>query len=148
MLVGPGKLPACPCVKTALCRHSIWLLKNIHIHCLLRSFSGRDIKASSKQRGAYFFASYLNTVSLLNLTSEIVDRLFNAYQTDLPRKVDFEDEAERWEIGWALSNDKPETTRHYSCNKPWLIPGSIQHHLYLTDNPGVIDNNREICQCN
>ena len=28
-------------------------------------------------------------VSSLNLTLEIVDRLFNAYQTDLPRKVDF-----------------------------------------------------------
>ena len=64
--------------------------------------------------------SYLSPVGLLNLnvTPEIVYRLFNVYQTDLPRKVDFEDEAERWEIGWALSNDKPETTRHYSCNKP------------------------------
>jgi hypothetical protein len=28
------------------------LLENIHISCLLGSFSGRDIKASSKQRGA------------------------------------------------------------------------------------------------
>jgi hypothetical protein len=24
----------------------------------------------------------------------------------------------------------------------------IQHHKYLTDNSGVIDNKREICQCN
>jgi len=34
-------------------------------------------------------ASYLNPASRLNITHEIVDRLFNAYQTDLPRKVDF-----------------------------------------------------------
>ena len=37
---------------------------------------------------------YLNPASLLNLTSEIGDRLFNAYQTDLPRKVDFVDGTE------------------------------------------------------
>jgi hypothetical protein len=36
----------------------------------------------------FFFASYLNPASL-NLTPEIVDRLFNAYQTELPKKVDF-----------------------------------------------------------
>ena len=36
----------------------------------------------------FFFASYLNPASL-NLTPEILDRLFNAYQTELPKKVDF-----------------------------------------------------------
>jgi len=45
-----------------------------------------------------FLASYLNPSSLLNLTPEILDRLFNAYQTDLPRKVDFVDGFERWKI--------------------------------------------------
>ena len=45
-----------------------------------------------------FLASYLNPASLLNLTPEIVDRLFNAYQTDLPRKVDFVDAFEHWKI--------------------------------------------------
>ena len=65
--------------------------------CLLGSFSERDFKASSKQRGAFFAASYLNPASsLLNLTPEIVDRLFN--KTDLPRKVGFVDEAECWKI--------------------------------------------------
>jgi hypothetical protein len=54
------------------------------------------------------FASYLNPASLLNLTHEIVDRLFNAYQRDLPRKVDFVDGVERWKIRWALVDDKPE----------------------------------------
>jgi hypothetical protein len=34
--------------------------------------------------------------------------LFNAYQTDLPRKVDFVDEVESWKIRWALVDDKPE----------------------------------------
>ena len=63
-------------------------------------------------------ASYLNPASLLNLTPEIVDRLFNAYQTDLLRKVDFVDEVGRWKIRWALVDDKPETTRHSTCNKP------------------------------
>jgi len=42
-----------------------------------------------------FFASYLNPANLLNLTLETVDSLFNAYQTDLPSKVDLEDEIER-----------------------------------------------------
>jgi hypothetical protein len=45
-----------------------------------------------------FLASYLNPASLLNLTPEIVDRLFNAYQTDLPRKVDFVDAFEHMSI--------------------------------------------------
>ena len=35
--------------------------------------------------------------------------MFNAYQTDLPRKVHFVDEVERWKIRWALVDDKPET---------------------------------------
>ena len=34
--------------------------------------------------------------------------MFNAYQTDLPRKVDFVDEVESWKIRWALVDDKPE----------------------------------------
>ena len=41
---------------------------------------------------AFFFTSYLNLANLLNLTPEIIDRLFNAYQTDLPWKVDVVDE--------------------------------------------------------
>ena len=46
-----------------------------------------------------FLASYLNPASLLNLTPEIVDRLFNAlYQTDLQREVDFVGVFERWKI--------------------------------------------------
>ena len=55
-----------------------------------------------------FWACYLNPASLLNLTHEIVDRLFNAYQRDLPRKVDFVDEVECWKIRWVLVDDKPE----------------------------------------
>jgi hypothetical protein len=47
----------------------------------LGSFSGKVIKASSKQRGTFFFrgrgASYLSPASLLSITPEIVDRLFN-----------------------------------------------------------------------
>ena len=63
--------------------------------------------------------SYLNPANLLNLTPEIIDRLVNAYQRDLPRKVDFVDEVERWKIRWALVDDKPEYTRHsIQCNKP------------------------------
>ena len=45
-----------------------------------------------------FLASYLNPANLLNLKHEIVDRLFNAYQTDLQREVDFVDGFERWKI--------------------------------------------------
>ena len=37
----------------------------------------------------FFFASYLSPTSLINITP---GRLFNAYQRDLPRKVDFVDE--------------------------------------------------------
>jgi len=51
---------------------------------------------------------FLSPASPLDLTPEIVDRLFNAYQTGLPRKVDFVDEAERWKIRWALVDDKSE----------------------------------------
>jgi hypothetical protein len=80
----------------------------IYIPCLIGSFSGRNIKGSSKQRATFLFASHLNTASLLNLTHEIVDRLFNAYQRDLPRKVDFVDGVERWKIRCALVDDKPE----------------------------------------
>jgi hypothetical protein len=34
--------------------------------------------------------------------------LFNAYQTDLPRRVDFVDEVERWKFRWNVVNDRPE----------------------------------------
>jgi len=34
--------------------------------------------------------------------------LFDAYQTDLPRKVDFVDEVKHWEIRWTLVDDNPE----------------------------------------
>ena len=67
---------------------NVQILENIPIPCLHGSFSGRDIKASSKQRGV-FLSSYLNPPNLLNVTPEIVDRLLNAYQRDLPRKVEY-----------------------------------------------------------
>ena len=52
---------------------------------------------------------YNNPASLQkNITPEIVDRLFNTYQRDLPRKVDYMDEVERWIIRWALVDEKPE----------------------------------------
>jgi len=54
------------------------------------------------------FSSYLNPANRLNITPEIVDRLFNADQRDLPRKVDFVNEVERWKIRFALVDDKPE----------------------------------------
>jgi hypothetical protein len=47
----------------------------------------------------------------------IIDRLFNAHQTDLPRKVVVVDEVGCWKIRWALVDDKPETTPHSTCNK-------------------------------
>jgi hypothetical protein len=49
-----------------------------------------------------FLSSYLSPANLLNLPPEIDDRLFNAYPRDLPRKIDFVDEVERWKIRWAL----------------------------------------------
>ena len=66
----------------------------------------------------FFFPSYLDPASLLSITPEIVDKLFNAYQTELSRKGYFVDEIKRWKIRWALVDDKPETTRHSTCNKP------------------------------
>ena len=68
---------------------NVQILENIPIPCLHGSFSGRDIKASSKQRGALSLTSYLNLARLLKLTPEIIDRLLNAYQRDLPRKVEY-----------------------------------------------------------
>jgi hypothetical protein len=118
------------------------LLENIPIPCLHGPFSGRDIKASSKQWWE-FLAPYLNPANLLNLQPEIVDWLLNAYPTDLPRTIYSVDEIERW----ALEDIKPKRlldTLH--ATNPWLIPGYIQHHLYFTDNAGVIDKKPEIFQ--
>jgi hypothetical protein len=61
-------------------------------------------------------ASYNNPASLLNLTPEIVDRRFNAYQRDLPKKVHFVDVVERWKISWAFVDDKPERLLDTLCN--------------------------------
>ena len=50
-----------------------------------------------------------------------------------------------------LSVDKPETTRHSTCNKPRVLNYTqlyVHHHQYLTDIAGVIGNKREIFQCN
>jgi hypothetical protein len=53
-------------------------------------------------------AFYNNAASLQkNLTPEIVDRLLNTYQRDLPRKVDFVGEVGRCKIGRVLVDDKP-----------------------------------------
>jgi hypothetical protein len=58
-------------------------------------------------------AFYNNPASLLkNLTPEIVDRLLNTYQRDLPRKVDYMDEIERWKLRWTLVDEKPERRLH------------------------------------
>ena len=57
-------------------------------------------------------------------------------------------ELERLKIRRALVDDKPETTRHSTCNKPLLLPGYIQQHLYLFYNVGFIGNKREIFQFN
>jgi hypothetical protein len=95
-------------------------------------------------------AFYNNPASLQkNLTPEIVDRLFNTYQRDLPRQVDYMDEVGRWKIRWDLVDLKLERlldTLH-ATNRD-LYPANIHHHQYLTDNVGVIDNKREIFKCN
>ena len=66
-----------------------WRL-SLYLNCLLGLFRGRTIISSSKQRGAFFSrAVYLSNPNLLDITPEIIDRLFNAYQTDLPRKVNY-----------------------------------------------------------
>jgi hypothetical protein len=71
----------------------------------------------SNEERFVFFTSYLNLANRLNLTPKIIDRLFNTYQTDLPRNVDVVDEVGRWKIRWALVDDEPETTPHSTCNK-------------------------------
>ena len=84
-----------------------------------------------------------------NLTSQIVDRLFNTYQRDLPRQVDYMDEVGRWKIRWDLVDLKLERlldTLH-ATNRD-LYPANIHHHQYLTNNVGVIGNKREIFQSN
>jgi hypothetical protein len=57
-----------------------------------------------------FLASYLNPASLLNIASEIIDRLLMPVRQILQRKVDCMDEVGCWKIRWALVDDKPETT--------------------------------------
>jgi len=85
--------------------------------------------------------SYLNPAIRLSPTPEIVVR--------------FTKENLFCGWGWALDNhvgscrwSARETIRDSACNKPWFMPGYIQHHQYLTDNTGVISNKREIFQCN
>ena len=58
---------------------------------LVKEISKRIV--SNEER--FFLASYENPASLLNLTPDIIDRLFNAYQTDFQRKVDVVDEVKR-----------------------------------------------------
>ena len=76
--------------------------------------------------------SYLNPSNLLNLTLEIIDRLVNAYQRDLPRTVDFVDEVEHWKIRTALADDDPErlldtlhATNRYLCPVIYRIIGIL-----------------------
>ena len=75
---------------------SLYLLFLDH---LMEEISERVV---SNEGHLFFLASYLNPTSLLNVTPEIVDTLFNFYMTDLPRKVDFVDEVKHWKIRWAL----------------------------------------------
>ena len=95
----------------------------------------------------FFFASLLSPESVLSITStEIVDRLSNAYHTDLPLK-DFVDEVERWKIRWALVNNKPETTLTLHATNRDLYPAIYSIICILLTIPsGVIGNKREIFQ--
>jgi len=54
------------------CRKT-YLTTGKYPYTCLGAFSGRYIKASSKQRGAFYLASYLNPASCLNITHEIVE---------------------------------------------------------------------------
>ena len=98
----------------------------------------------------FVFASLLSPSSVLSITStEIVDRLFNVYHTDLPLKVDFVDEVERWKIRWALVNNKPETTLTLHATNRDLYPAIYSIICILLTMPsGVIGNKREIFQSN
>ena len=60
------------------------------------------------------------------------------------------DEVERWNIRWALADDKPESlldTLHVTNRDLYSAIYSIISIL-LYDNVGVIGNKREIFQCN
>jgi len=80
----------------------------ISLYLLVLDHLMEEISKRVVSNEARYLTSYLNLANLLNPTPELVDRLFNAYQTDLPRKEDSVDEVERWKIGWALVDDKPE----------------------------------------
>ena len=92
----------------------------------------------------FFCAYYLNPASLLNLTHETVDRLFNAYQIYLPRKVDFVDEDECWKLRWTLVDEKSERL----LDTLYMQQIATYTRLCLTDNAGSIGNKREIFQYN
>jgi hypothetical protein len=79
-------------VRWVVCR----IIRSVHLYYIhyrfnhgtyLHAYSSRKVKQVVSNEERFFLcASYLNPASLLNITPEIVDRLCNAYQRDLPRK--------------------------------------------------------------
>ena len=70
----------------------------LSIYIVLLNHSMEEISkevVNNVNEECYFGIFYLSPASLLNLILEIIDRLFNAYRTDLPRKVDFVSEVGR-----------------------------------------------------
>jgi len=67
---------------------------------------------------------------------------------DEVERVHFVDEVERWKIRWTLVDDKTDRLLNALHAENRVLYPAIQHHHYLTDNAGVIDNKREIFQCN
>ena len=65
---------------------------------LLNEISSRVTKNEDR-----FLVSYLLPAKLQGLTADITDRLYDAYKTDLPSKVEFVDEITRWSIRWNLA---------------------------------------------
>jgi hypothetical protein len=75
--------------------------------------------------------------------------LFNAYQSDLPRKVYLVDEVECWKIRWALVDDKPERlldTLH-ATNRDLYPAIYIIINILLTKSSIIISKLTCTCLC-
>ena len=66
---------------------------------LLNEISSRVTKNEDR-----FLVSYLLPAELHGLTADITDRLYDAYKSDLPSKVEFVDEITRLRIRWNLAD--------------------------------------------
>ena len=125
-------------------RISIYLVFLDH---LVEQISKRIV--SNEERFFGIFSKPSKSQIPVHLTPEINDRLFNVYQKDFPRKVDFVDVIGKPGRLLQMISQRDYLTLYMQQTLTYTrLYTFVHHHQYLTDNVGVIDNKGEIFQCN